>query len=192
MFKAKIIVISGVTAGGKTTLIKKLSKDIKNSFIISFDDYSIDALPSAPSLDLFLEDSKKAVNQYDIRPLIEDLEKVINQYDSILIDFPFGYEHNVLKPYIDKVIYLKTPLDIAFARQIIRDFSDKDKQDILDWAETYINYARPIFLEHDRLISSTADHILDGTLTTEMKIEKLKELKMIEPLITKENCHSIC
>lgn len=179
MLHSKVIVISGVTAGGKTTLIKNISANLTNCHIISFDDYSIDALPSAPSLDLFLVDSKKAVNQYDISQLITDLEKSLNHYQLILIDFPFGYEHDKLRFYIDKVIYLKTPLDVSFARQIIRDYSDKEKQDIINWADTYLNFARPIFLEHDRLISSTADYVLDGNLSTNEQIKKLKELNII-------------
>lgn len=174
MSESKVIVISGVTAGGKTTLIQKISSYINSSYVISFDDYSIDALPSAPSFDFFLENPREAVNQYDISLLMNDLIKVKDQYDIILVDFPFGYEHDVLKPFIDKVIYLKTPLDVAFARQIIRDYSDKNKESILDWANTYLNYARPIFVEHEKLVSSTADYLLDGMITSEEQIQELK------------------
>lgn len=136
--------------------------------------YSIDALPSASSFDYFLENPREAVNQYDISLLVDDLLKIQNEYRLILIDFPFGYEHEVLKPFIDKVVYLKTPLDVAFTRQIIRDYSDKDKEAILGWANTYINYARPIFVEHEKLISSTADYVLDGTLNPEEQIQALE------------------
>ena len=48
--RAKIIVISGVTAGGKTSLINEINRRVKNCYHLSFDDYSFDALPSAPSL----------------------------------------------------------------------------------------------------------------------------------------------
>jgi hypothetical protein len=53
------------------------------------------------------------------------------------------------------------------------------EQDIINWADTYLNFARPIFLEHDRLISSTADYVLDGNLSTNEQIKKLKELNII-------------
>ncbi len=49
VLKTKVIVISGVTASGKTTLINALSDTVENAYVLSFDDYSIDALPSAPS-----------------------------------------------------------------------------------------------------------------------------------------------
>ncbi|MHC5375144.1 nucleoside/nucleotide kinase family protein [Enterococcus sp. LJL120] len=179
MSKAKVIVISGVTAGGKTTLIQQLTKTVPHSRAISFDDYNIDALPSAPSFDQFLENSKKAVNQYDISELLTDLTEALVQYNFIFIDFPFGYEHDSLKPYIDVVIYLKTPLDVALARLVLRDYANKSKTDILNWMDSYLTYARPIFLEQDRLISSTADHILDGTETFEKHLSKLKDLHVV-------------
>lgn len=175
MNKAKIIVVSGVTAGGKTTLINELSKQMLNSSTISFDDYDIDMLPSAPPLEYFLEEPKKAINQYDISQLMNDLLRIIYKYEFILLDFPFGYEHKVLFPYIDVAIYVKTPLDVVFARQIIRDYSDKTIEEILEWSNTYLSYARPIFLAHEKIVSSTVDYILDGELSTEKQVEKLFE-----------------
>ena len=179
MSKSQVIVVSGVMGGGKTTLIQSIANYIPDSYIVSFDDYSIDALPSAPPLDLFLDDFKSAVNQYDISLLMSDFKKALNRYSFILIDFPFGYEHEDLKPYINKVIYLRTPLDICFARQIIRDYSNKQVADVIGWAQTYLEFARPIFLEHDKFISKTADYILDGSLSSKEQIQKLKELKVI-------------
>lgn len=175
MKKAKVIVVSGVTAGGKTTLINELSKKLVNSSTISFDDYDIDMLPSAPPLEYFLEEPQKAINQYDISRLMDDLLKVIDQREFILLDFPFGYEHKILFPYIDVAIYVKTPLDVVFARQIIRDYSNKSTEEILEWSNTYLSYARPIFLAHEKIVSATVDYILDGELSTEKQVEKLLE-----------------
>ncbi|CCO11955.2 putative uncharacterized protein [Carnobacterium maltaromaticum LMA28] len=67
-----IQVVSGITAGGKTSLVKELIENVDNACALSFDDYSIDALPSAPPMELLLEDFKTAVNQYDITQLMDD------------------------------------------------------------------------------------------------------------------------
>ena len=67
MYNSKVIVVSGITAGGKTSLVKELVENVDNSCVLSFDDYSIDALPSAPPMELLLEDFKTAVNQYFYR-----------------------------------------------------------------------------------------------------------------------------
>jgi len=161
-----VVVISGVTGSGKTTLINALNKKL-NSFVISFDNYSIDALPSAPPIDTPVKD---AVNQYDISALMADLKKVNNHYPFILIDFPFGYKNKTLKPFIDKVIYIKTPLDICLARQIIRDYQDKSTDEIMSWMRTYLDFARPIFVDHEQFVSNDADLVMDGTLSLNEKL----------------------
>lgn len=173
-----VIVVSGVTGSGKTTLINALHQKL-NSQIISFDDYSIDALPSAPPIDTPVKD---AVNQYDISALMSAFHKVANRYPFILIDFPFGYKNKILKPYIDKVIYVKTPLDVCLARQILRDYQDKSSEQIMAWLKTYLTFARPIFIDHEQFVSSDADLILDGTLPLTNKIKLVLNLiKKIEP-----------
>lgn len=166
MKSSYVIVVSGVTASGKTTLIKKLHEKLPST-VISFDDYSIDALPSAPPIDMPV---KEAVNKYDISALMNDFQKADNHYPFILIDFPFGYKHAVLKPFIDKVVYLKTPLDVCLARQLIRDYSDKTTLETIDWLKTYLDFARPIFLDHEQFVSNDADLIIDGTLDLNEKI----------------------
>lgn len=155
-----VVVVSGVTGSGKTTLINALHKKL-NSFVISFDDYNIDALPSAPPI---VTPVKDAVNQYDISALMADLKKVNNHYPFILIDFPFGYKNKTLAPFIDKVIYIKTPLDICLARQAIRDYRDKSTAEIMLWMKTYLDFARPIFVDHEKFVSNDADLVIDGTL----------------------------
>lgn len=82
MKKGKVIVVSGVTASGKTTLVRELSR-LADGIVISFDDYSIDALPPAPSFDYFLQDPRAAINQYDISLLLKDLKRAMLLYPII-------------------------------------------------------------------------------------------------------------
>ncbi len=176
MHKSQVIVISGVTASGKTTLINELHKEIPLSAIISFDDYSIDKLDTAPQLGDILNKPELYVNQYDISPLMADLFDSYNKVPVILIDFPFGYQHDRLRPYINKVVYIKTPLDITFARQLVRDYQDKTSEEIIQWSKDYLNFSRPIFKAHEQSISSTVDLLLDGELTLDQQIFKVKQL----------------
>ena len=104
MKKARVIVVSGVTASGKTTFIQKVANLCPGTAVLSFDDYSIDALPSAPSSEALLNEPYEAINQFDIQPLINDLKQIIHHCALILIDFPFGYVHQQLAPAIDKAI----------------------------------------------------------------------------------------
>lgn len=174
--KSQVIVVSGVTASGKTTLINELHKEIPLSTIISFDDYSIDQLDTAPQLVDILDDAKLYVNQYDISLMMTDFFVSYNKVPVILIDFPFGYQHMELKPYIDKVIYIKTPLDIVFARQLVRDYQEKTTDEIIKWAKDYLSIVRPIFMAHQEIVSSSADLLLDGNSPLDQQIFKVNNL----------------
>ncbi len=159
--KSFILVISGVTGGGKTTLIQSLQQRFENSKVISFDDYSIDALPSAPPINTPVAE---AINQYDITLLMNELRIVCGTAPLILIDFPFGRKHQVLVPYIDKAVYVQTPLDICFARQLLRDYQHQSAAEILNWTQTYLSFVRPIMIDHEQVVSADVDLIVDGTL----------------------------
>ena len=176
MHKSQVIVISGVTASGKTTLINELHKEIPLSTIISFDDYSIDKLDTAPQPGDILDNPELYVNQYDINLLIADLFASYNKVPVILIDFPFGYQHNTLRPYINKAVYIKTPLDITFARQLVRDYQERTSEEIIQWSKNYLNFSRPIFKAHEQYISSTVDLLLDGELPLNQQIFRVKQL----------------
>ena len=175
LYKSQVIVVRGVTASGKTTLINELHKEIPISIIISFDDYSIDQLDTAPQFGDILDDAKLYVNQYDISLMMTDFFVSYNKVPVILIDFPFGYQHMVLRPYIDKVVYIKTPLDIVFARQLVRDYQEKTTEEITKWANDYLSIVRPIFMAHQEVVSSNIDLLLDGELPLNQQIFKVKQ-----------------
>lgn len=170
--KTKVIVISGITAGGKTTLVRTLSQRFPQSACLAFDDYSIDAMDSAPPIDTPISE---AVDRYDIELLMQDLRKIYGRFPLLLIDFPFGSKHKQLRPFIDGVVYIQTPLDIAFARSIIRDFSLKTQAEIIEWAKIYLEFARPIFLDHEKTISETADLIINGEEELSEQVLKVEE-----------------
>ncbi|WP_239646805.1 adenylylsulfate kinase [Oenococcus oeni] len=172
---SKVIVISGLTAGGKTALIKALAQKLTNSKIISFDDYDIDQLPSAPSLSTPLS---QTANQYDITEVVRAVKSARTKFDYVLVDFPFGNRHNSLASLINLTVYIKTPLDLLLARQILRDYSTSELTDILDWLKTYIIIARSIFLANEQFVSSSADLILDGSSSLPLKVDSvLKKLQ---------------
>lgn len=161
MKKKQVLVVSGVTGGGKTTLIRALQQALPESVVLSFDDYSIDALPSAPPIDTPV---KEAVNQYDIQQLMADFFQAKETVQTILIDFPFGYAHQTLAPFIDWAIYVKTPLDICLARQILRDYANNQAEEIHQYLQTYLTFIRPIIVDHEAFVCAHVDFLVDGML----------------------------
>ncbi|MDV7686767.1 nucleoside/nucleotide kinase family protein [Oenococcus oeni] len=100
------------------------------------------------------------------------------KFDYVLVDFPFGNRHNSLASLINLTVYIKTPLDLLLARQILRDYSTSELTDILDWLKTYIRIARSIFLANEQFVSSSADLILDGSSSLPLKVDSvLKKLQ---------------
>lgn len=162
--ETKVLTISGITAGGKTTLSRSLLNLQPEIKIISFDDYSIDALPSAPSFDLFKENPLAAINQYDLSALMNDFNHVYGKFSLILIDFPFGRIHQTLNPFIDQACYVQTPFDIAFTRYIQREYTPQSSaQEIFDWCQTYIQFVHPLVALHEKIVLPSCDLVLDGT-----------------------------
>lgn len=104
------------------------------------------------------------MNQYDLKALLNDFYVAQKGYPFILLDFPFGYRHQDLTTYIDHVVYIKTPLDIALARGVIRDYRDRSTEEIMHWLTQYLDGARTTFMDYETFISETADLILDGTM----------------------------
>lgn len=172
--QTKVITISSITAGGKSTLIRTLLELLPETKIISFDDYSIDALPSAPSFDFFLKEPLAAINQYDLTLLMNDFISFYGKVPLILIDFPFGRTHQTLDSLIDQAIYLQTPFDIALARYIKREYHQhSEPQAIFDWCQTYIEFVQPLVALHEKVVLPSCDLILDGTHLPEKNAVKV-------------------
>lgn len=167
---SKIIVISGLTAGGKTTLVNSLARELKNSKIISFDNYDIDQLLSAPPLNKPLS---QTINLYDIQNIISAVNSARYKYDYILVDYPFGNRHELFNRLIDLTIYIKTPLDILLARRILRDFSNKDISTVNNYLNVYLKTIRQVLIENENFIVDTADLVLAGEAPLATEIEKV-------------------
>lgn len=167
---SKIIVISGLTAGGKTTLVNSLARELKNSKIISFDNYDIDQLLSAPPLNKPLS---QTINLYDIQNIISAVNSARYKYDYILVDYPFGNRHELFNRLIDLTVYIKTPLDILLVRRILRDFSNKDISTVNNYLNVYLKTIRQVLIENENFIVDTADLILAGEAPLATEIEKV-------------------
>ena len=107
-----IIAIGAVTAGGKTTVVNSIKDRLPKTTSLHFDDYSFEGE---------VEDFSKWVSEgadvhvWDLSPLKTDIDKIVRsgEYDFLLLDYPFAYQHQMIKPYLDCCIFINTPLDIS-------------------------------------------------------------------------------
>lgn len=152
-----------------------LAEKYPEASILSFDDYSIDALSSAPSFDYFKEEPISAIQQYDLTLLMNDFNQFYRKVPYLLIDFPFGKCHETLNPFIDWAVYLKTPFDLAFARQIQRDYQhETEAKIILDWCHTYDTFVQPLVVLHEAVVCPSVDQVINGEISL---IEKMQQIQ---------------
>jgi uridine kinase len=91
----------------------------------------------------------------------------------IILEMPLGREHKSAAPYIDLLIWIDTPLDIALARKIkeitnhfLKERREADGRDFVAWLHQYLdNYLRAVRellqMQKER-VGRNADIILDG------------------------------
>ena len=162
----KIITVAAVTAGGKTTIVNELKKQLRNSQSLHFDNYTFEG-----EVDNFYQWVLDGANYHvwDLKPLEEDILKIkaAGVYDYLILDYPFAYCHDTIKPYIDTAFFIDTPLDISLARRILRDMSDAVADDIRRDLEMYLKYARIAYIQMQKDILPSSDYVIDGTLNVD-------------------------
>lgn len=158
----KIIAIAAVTAGGKTTTVKELQKALSNTQALFFDDYTFEGE---------VEDYHQWVldgadyNVWNLKPLESDISTIkrSGKCDYLFLDYPFAYQNDLIRPYIDLAIFIDTPLDISLARRILRDMKNATGDEIRDDLAAYLKYARMAFVQMQKDILPSSDYVIDGT-----------------------------
>jgi uridine kinase len=170
-----IITIAAVSGGGKTTLTNALTERFSNSKALFFDDYNFDG----PSNLCDWTERGSDYNEWDLTPLANDLCSLINNptesLSYIFLDYPFAYKHSKMNKFIDLTIFIDTPLDIAMARRIIRDFKNVSTEHIIRDAEFYLSRARESYVDMLNTIGKTSDLIVDGSLPIEEMLDITSE-----------------
>ena len=180
MHKPFVISISGMSGGGKTTTANALNKRLENSIILSFDSY--DDIRLDRDINEWSANSNDA-NEWYLEPLAQDIERLLNEpFDYIIVDYPFGYRNKRVGQYINFAIFIDTPLDIALARRIIRDYTNREphrnKIEVnLSVVEKelrhYLNTARPTYAKMSETQGPCSDFVVDGGKCTDAIVDEI-------------------
>ncbi|MCR2822245.1 hypothetical protein [Lederbergia panacisoli] len=182
--KPMVISVAAVSGGGKTTITKELMKRLDNSKALYFDDYEFRESPA--DICKWVEDGAD-YNEWNLEPFTTDVCSILDDptVNYIILDYPFAYLNNGMSDYIDLSIYIETPLDIAMARRIIRDFSDDTVGNILNDLTHYLSYGRTAYLEMEMSVKPSSDIVLDGVLPIERTVNQiLKQIRKREKYFT--------
>ena len=161
-----IIGISSVTGGGKTAVTLRLTEVLEDAVALHFDDYddtnvhpddlqrwfADGADYDAYETPLFTSHLHALKVGSSVRYPIGDVTVVPARY--VVADAPLGRAHADSGRFIDLMLFIDTPLDVALARRILRDIdrqagrtTDEALQYVKDELSGYLAQARPLYEE---------------------------------------------
>lgn len=188
MKKPYVVSIAAQSGGGKTTIVTALKERLVNSAVIYWDDYGNE-------VDLDRDINEWAAdgfdcNEWNTQPIAADIERLfIEPYKYIVLDYPFGYLNECVGKYIDLTVFIDTPLDVALARRIIRDYTSRPQESDFGLADVeelsfagldkelrwYLTHSRPTHEKMTEMHKSASDLVVDGTKTPEEIVEIVSE-----------------
>ncbi len=168
-----VIGISAVSGGGKTRVTAELAESVIGATAVYFDEFD-DTTEHPPDLREWLANGAD-YNAWKAPVLAEHLRKLkmgepADAPRFIIFDAPLGRAHEATGQYIDHMVFLDTPLDIAMARRLLRDgWTDGTEAHL----RRYLDWTKELFTRHQDQAAATADLILDGTNPVDVLVERI-------------------
>ena len=194
-----IVAISSPPGGGKTTLLDTLARRLPAAAAISYDDYQQITNKSMDEILAWL-DSGAALDFIEVPLLAEHLGRLkageavqnpatgswVKPAPIVLFETPLGRAHQATGQYIDTLIWLDLPLDLALARKLhsfTLDFLRTPQQGLVDemrWLSGYLEHYqlgthRALMLQQERVRSCRVDCQLDGMLSIDVLAQQVIE-----------------
>jgi len=181
-----VISIASVSGGGKTTVALNLKERLANSVILHFDDYGDDVYLRRDINDWSADGND--YNEWHVESVVTDIKQLMaKSYDYIILDYPFGYGNDAVGKYINFAVFIDTPLDIALARRIIRDYTSRSKESAFGLSDveslsfagldkelrSYLLRSRSTYARMPELHRKTSDIVIDGMQETKTIVDKI-------------------
>ncbi len=193
--KPLVIGIAGGTASGKTTVVKKIERNISNGVSTLYQDAYYKDLSHLP-----LEERKKFnfdhPTAFDTQLLIEHLRKLINwqsvqmpRYSYklytrlpetvevkpnkvIIVEGILVLAEPELRKLLDIKVYVDAPDDIRFIRRLQRDIKERGRT-LESVIKQYLTYVRPMHLEFVEPSKKWADIIIPTEFSSDVALDLL-------------------
>ena len=181
-----VVGISAVTGGGKTAVATRLAELLQDAITLCFDDYD-DTNIHPEHLQIWLAEGAD-YNVWETPVLTDHLRSltagnpVTSPVDGsevlpakhIVFDAPLGRAHLDTGQFIDLMVFIDTPLDVAMARRLLRDNpsvstrnAEEPVRGLSADLSSYLERGRGLYLEHQKQIRRDCDLVLDGCLTVD-------------------------
>ena len=175
--------ISSVSGGGKTAVTKTLADLLQDAVTVCFDDYDETNI-HPQNLEAWLAGGGD-YNEWRTPALTRDLQELttgnhiaspvdgskVSPAEYVVFDAPLGRAHRDTGRFIDFMVFIDTPLDVAMARRLLRGMAnveanaDETVKGIEVALSSYLNGARLLYVEFQERIKRQCDLVLDGCLS---------------------------
>jgi uridine kinase len=173
-----IVALAGPPGGGKTALMLALAQRLPQASWLSMDGFPIPAAMDVQTLGAWLEDGAD-INRLDVSELnaaLGDLKagrgvtepqtgRKVPAAPLVLLEAPLGRAHAGTAPFIDFLVWLDTPLDIALARNLLAWEAQADGRPrawLADYMRQYLAVTRRVLTAQRTAVMPDADLVLDG------------------------------
>ena len=193
MKTVRVIGVSAVGGGGKTTVTRHLAEVLGDAVALHFDDYD-DSNVHPEDLQRWFVDGAD-YDAYETPVFTRQLQTLkagrsichpvggatVGPASYVVADAPLGRAHSDSGRLIDLMVFIDTPLDVAMARRVLRDLdreiawtADEALQHVRDELVGYEAQARPIYENFQERMRAGSDLIVDGTLRIKLIVERIR------------------
>ena len=172
-----VLALSGIPGAGKTTLTQAFRRRFGQTQVVYYDHFqTITQMTHEQVSDWFSRGADP--NEFDLADLVRELSRQTRPVEGterrpvLLFETPFGRMHRTTGAFIDFLVWVDTPLDMALARATLaflniaqRDQAPAAAREFIKWQTQYMmNYPviRPMYVAQREAISAAADLVLDG------------------------------
>jgi uridine kinase len=187
-----VIGISAVGGGGKTVVTHRLTEVLGDAVALHFDDYDdTNVHPNYPGwfadgadydrfqTPVFSSHLEALKTGRSVRYPVGDVTLKPAKY--VVADAPLGRAHSESGRFIDFMVFIDTPLDVAMARRILRNIkreTDWSLEETVEYVKGemagYLSQARPIYEDFQDQIRRGCDLIVDGNLSIDKIVEIIR------------------
>jgi uridine kinase len=193
-----IVALAGPPGGGKTALMLALAQRLPQASWLSMDGFPIPAAMDVQTLGAWLADGAD-ISRLEICELNAALGELkagrgvmepqtgrrVAASSLVLLEAPLGRAHADTAPFIDFLVWLDTPLDIALARNLLAWEAQADGRPrawLAEYARQYLDLTHRVLRAQRVAVMQGADLVLDGLLDPTALAEQV--IRALGPVLT--------